>query len=155
MGHSIGGDFRRRRGLKLVAGGSDVLTSAQRDVLRNDAVRVRFSRQLRRKMFGSAMFAETAWDILLILYAADGEPLRPGASDLAKSTDSPFSTTLRWLTYLDDEGLVRTGGSDSEGNVTKVELAHKGRKLLDEYFLGLREAEIFPPREMDAAASAR
>ena len=154
MGHSIDGEFSRGARLQLIPGGADALTSEQREVLRNDAAKIRFSRQRRRKFFGSAMFAETAWDILLVLYVADGELPRPGASDLARSTDAPFSTTSRWLTYLDDEGLVSVGGRNSEGDATRVELTHKGRSLLDEYFLELRAAEVFPPQETDAEASS-
>lgn len=136
MGQSINGEFRRRRRLELVAGGARGLTDAQRDVLRNDAARIRYSRQLRRKLFGAAMFAETAWDILLTLYLADGASPRPRAPELAGSTDSPLSTTLRWLGYLRDEGLASGPGGEF------VELTDKGRRLLDEYFLELREAEI-------------
>ena len=136
MGQSINGEFRRRRRLELVAGGARGLTDAQRDVLRNDAARIRYSRQLRRKLFGAAMFAETAWDILLTLYLADGASPRPCVPELAGSTDSPLNTTLRWLGYLRDEGLASGPGGEF------VELTDKGRRLLDEYFLELREAEI-------------
>jgi DNA-binding PadR family transcriptional regulator len=142
MGQSISGEFNRRRRLELVAGGARGLTDAQRDVLRNDAARIRFSRQLRRKLFGPAMFAETGWDILLTLYLADGALPRPGVPDLAGSTDSPLSTTLRWLGYLQDEGLTSGPGEGFDSNAAGVELTDKGRRLLDEYLLELREAEI-------------
>jgi len=142
MGQSIGGEFRRRRRLELVAGGSEALTDAQRAVLRGDAARVRFSRQLRQKLFGPAMFAETAWDILLTLYLAEGGLQRPGVPELAESTASPLSTTSRWLVYLQEEGLASASGKNAETGSRGVELTHKGRVLLDEYFLELREAEI-------------
>jgi DNA-binding MarR family transcriptional regulator len=142
MGQSISGEFRRRRRLELVAGGARGLTDAQRDVLRNDAARIRYSRQLRRKLFGATMFAETAWDILLTLYLADGALPRPSVQELARSTDSPLSTTSRWLGYLQDEGLANGPGRGFESNAAGVELTDKGRRLLDEYFLELREAEI-------------
>jgi len=151
MGQSISGEFRRRRRLELVAGGSRELTDAQRDVLRNDAARIRYSRQLRRKLFGAAMFAETAWDILLTLYLADGALPRPEVSDLAGSTDSPFSTTSRWVGYLQDEGLASGPGGAAENNAG-VELTDKGRRLLDEYFLELREAEITSSGATDSSA---
>lgn len=142
MGQSISGEFRRRRRLELVAGGSRGLTDAQREVLRNDAARIRYSRQLRRKLFGAAMFAETAWDILLTLYLADGSLPRPAVSELAGSTDTPLSTTSRWLGYLQEEGLANGSGGGFESSARGVELTDKGRRLLDEYFLQLREAEI-------------
>jgi len=152
MGQSITGEFRRRRRLELVASGSRGLTDAQRDVLRNDAARIRYSRQLRRKLFGAAMFAETAWDILLTLYLADGALPRPEVSDLAGSTDSPLSTTLRWLGYLQDEGLASGVGGAFERNAAGVELTNKGRRLLDEYFLELRETEITSSGAPDSSA---
>lgn len=151
MGQSIGGEFRRRRRLELVAGGSQGLTDAQRDVLRGDAARVRFSRQLRQKLFGPAMFAETAWDILLTLYLAEGGLPRPGIPELAESTASPLSTTSRWLAYLQEEGLTRASGANAADRQAGVELTHKGRVLLDEYFLELREAEITSNFEPGAA----
>ena len=151
MGQSITGEFRRRRRLELVASGSRGLTDAQRDVLRNDAARIRYSRQLRRKLFGAAMFAETAWDILLTLYLADGALPRPEVSDLAGSTDSPLSTTSRWVGYLQDEGLASGPGGAAENNAG-VELIDKGRRLLDEYFLKLRETEITSSGATDSSA---
>jgi hypothetical protein len=151
MGQSISGEFRRRRRLELVASGSRGLTDAQRDVLRNDAARIRYSRQLRRKLFGAAMFAETAWDILLTLYLADGALPRPEVSDLAGSTDSPLSTTSRWVGYLQDEGLASGPGGAAENNAG-VELIDKGRRLLDEYFLKLRETEITSSGATDSSA---
>jgi DNA-binding MarR family transcriptional regulator len=154
MGQSISGEFRRRRRLELVAGGSHGLTDAQRMVLRSDAARIRYSRQLRHKLFGSAMFAETAWDILLTLYLADGELPRPEVRDLAQSTGSPLSTASRWLAYLEDEGLAGSPGHGREGHSGGVELTKKGRILLDEYFLELREAEIASPQSGTGDPSA-
>jgi hypothetical protein len=142
MGQSTSGEFSRRRRLELVSGGSRGLTETQRDVLRQDAARVRFSRQLRRRLFGPAMFGETAWDILLTLYLADGALPRPGVPDLAGSTDSPVSTTSRWLGYLGDEGLATGPSGVLADNGGGVQLTDKGRRLLDEYFLELRDADI-------------
>jgi len=155
MGQSIGGEFRRRRKLELVAGGSQGLTDAQRDVLRSDAARVRYSRQLRQKLFGPAMFAETAWDILLTLYLAEGGLPRPRVQELAESTASPLSTTSRWLAYLQDEGLASVSGSNGPAHSPGVELTHKGRVLLDEYFLELREAEIMSAPQSGAEDPSR
>ena len=148
MGQSIGGEFRRGRKLELVAD-PHRLTDAQRAALRNDAARLRFSRQLRHKMFGTAMFGEAAWDILLTLYIADGRMPRLGVSDLARSAESPLSTTVRWLCYLDDQGLASTITLDPSGDAGGVELTHKGRSLLDDYFLDLHRAESSWPADAD------
>jgi hypothetical protein len=142
MGRSLGGEFRRKLELAFAANRPQTLTNSDRDVLRDDAARVQFSRQLRRKLFGSAMFTETAWDILLTLYLADSEAVPVAAADLAERSGSPFSTTLRWLSYLDDAGLV-SSVSQAEGLAAGAELSAEGRSLLDRYFIELREAEIF------------
>ena len=62
-------------------------------------------RKLRSQIFPSAMFGEPAWDILLALYlASDG--VDGTAETLSKSSATPLSTTIRWLNYLDSEGLI-------------------------------------------------
>lgn len=140
MGHS-GSEFRRRGRLELVPDGARALTNAQRDILRKEAARAQFSRQLRHKLFGPAMFVETAWDILLILYISDGELPAPDVSELARSTGSPFSTAVRWLDYLEEEGLAIEIADGVSGGASWVELTRKGRSLLDDYFLELCKAE--------------
>lgn len=134
------GEFRRKLG---VTDPRAEVTDVQREVLRNDAARLQFSRQLRRRLFGPAMFGEAAWDILLALYTAEGSAQRLDATDLAEVSASPFSTTLRWLDYLEEVGLVNRISGDRGRRIIGAELTGEGRQLLDNYFVELRQAEVF------------
>lgn len=139
MRQSISGEFSRKRRPEQSAGGSPTVSEDERDGLRFNAARLRFSRQLRRKLFGSAMVAESAWDILLTLYLAEGRGVGASVPELSRSTYSPISTTLRWLAYLEESGLA----SRAKGEPRKegVELTAKGRCLLDAYFIELRDVD--------------
>ena len=139
MRQSISGEFSRKRPFEQAASGSPTLTEAERDGLRFNAARLRFSRQLRRKLFGSAMVAEPAWDILLTLYLTEGRSVGASVPELSRSTYSPVSTTLRWLAYLEESGLASRANGERRTQV--VELTTKGRCLLDAYFIELRDVE--------------
>lgn len=137
------GEFRRK--LRGAGNPRAEVTGAQRDLLQSDAARLRFSRQLRRRLFGAAIFGEAAWDILLALYTTKGSAQSLGAADLADVCASPFSTTLRWLDYLEEVGLVNRISGDGGRRVIGAELTREGRQLLDSYFVELREADVFGP----------
>ena len=61
------------------------------------------------------MFDEAAWNILLALYLASSRADRT-VKRLAESSGAPLSTAIRWLHYLEAEGLVmlEMGAHDPE-----------------------------------------
>ena len=65
-------------------------------------------RRRRSAVFGEGLFSDPAWDILLELFAAELDGRRLGLSDLAHI--APRSTLARWLTALEERGLVLCGG---------------------------------------------
>jgi hypothetical protein len=65
-------------------------------------------RRRRSRVFGEGLFSDPAWDILLELFAAELGGRRVGLSDL--DPIAPRSTLARWLTALEERGLVLCAG---------------------------------------------
>jgi len=64
-------------------------------------------RRMRSQIFGdSDLFGEPAWDMLLDLYIASGEGKRVPVTSACIGAAVPTTTALRWLTMLEDRGLV-------------------------------------------------
>lgn len=90
-------------------------------------------RRRRTLHFGSAMFGEPAWDILLILYIEEDKN-RLQVSRLINASGSPATTGLRWLDYLESQQFVCRQKHPTDRRVELVELTDKGRAALDSYF---------------------
>ena len=118
---------------------------AERLILREDAARIQFSRDLRRKLFKRNIFGEPAWDILLTLYVIDSDRRRLSTGDLCKLAGLPLTTGLRWLDCLDEDGLIKRLPSTLDQRIVHVELTDNGRTALDDYFRRVREAAVFGP----------
>ena len=118
-------------------------TAVQREILRADAARVQFSRNWRRKELDSEILGEPAWDILLALFVVDNDRRRLSVTELAKMTQTPPTTALRWVAVLENRELVRRRQNPFDQRVVHVELTDKGRRSMESYFMRLREAAIF------------
>lgn len=64
-------------------------------------------RQARDAVFGSDLFSDPAWDILLELYTAYLEERPVTLGELTASTRTAPSTMSRWIVALERHGLVR------------------------------------------------
>lgn len=65
-------------------------------------------RRRRSAVFGEGLFSDPAWDILLELFAAEVGGRSIGLADLTHI--APRSTLARWLTVLEERGLVLCQG---------------------------------------------
>jgi DNA-binding MarR family transcriptional regulator len=63
-------------------------------------------RAKRRRLLNPSLFSEPAWDILLELFAAEGEGRRLSVSSVGLIADIPVTTALRWINVLEKEALV-------------------------------------------------
>jgi DNA-binding MarR family transcriptional regulator len=99
-------------------------------------------RKARAHQFSSAMFAETAWDMLLTLYVSEADVEAMTASRLAQLVDAPPSSALRWLDYLEAQRLVCRQAHPTDRRSALVKLTDKGRANL-ELFL-TETLEIMP-----------
>jgi len=89
-------------------------------------------RRARADVFGGSMLREPAWDILLDLYVAhlDGTAIRVSSACIAACV--PATTGLRWLSVLEDKGLIsRTNDDDARASL--VELTSHGVRKMTEY----------------------
>lgn len=81
-------------------------------------------RRLRAQLFGSGLFADPAWDILLDLYAhrMDGRSISVSSACLAAGV--PTSTALGWVVRLEQKGLIYREVDPHDGRRTFVRLSH-------------------------------
>jgi DNA-binding MarR family transcriptional regulator len=94
------------------------------------------SRRLRSSLFGSKLFSDPAWDIVLTLYLAElrHEPI--STPQLAEAIDLPAATARRWLAALANDGLLRQGPKGADADRAGVELSDAGSSAIRRW-LGL------------------
>lgn len=90
------------------------------------------SRRRRVAIFGPQMFAEPAWDMLLILYLSGGGR-RQTQTNLSELSGASRSTAMRWIDYLSCRDLIRREEHPTDKRRNFVTLTEKGRHLLDLY----------------------
>lgn len=79
------------------------------------------------------MFADPAWDILLQAYVAllEKEPLL--VSTICRESVVPATTALRWISVLEQEGLL-VRRHDPEGERRWwLEMSESGRNVMERY----------------------
>lgn len=88
-------------------------------------------RRARASVFGTDLFSDPAWDIILELYAAKLGARATLASDLCRATDAPASTTMRWIAVLENRGLVTTEATATEPAKLFVNLTADGASRME------------------------
>ena len=91
------------------------------------------NRRARDRLFDAELFADPAWDILLILYCASHSQQRLSVSSVCLSAAVPATTALRWIGQLCRMGLVCKAKSPTDGRVTWLFLADQAGQRLDRY----------------------
>lgn len=90
------------------------------------------NRRRRQDIFGRAMFGEPAWEMLLLLYITEPGP-RQSISRLADESGASRTTALRWIDYLEGQGLIRREAHPNDRRVAFVQLTEKGRESIELY----------------------
>lgn len=103
------------------------------------------SRRHRSHFFNPAMFGEPAWDMLLVLYVTERSEGRQSIGRLAEWIETPLTTAIRWIDYLEKERLVKREPHPNDKRVMFIRLSDKGRELLDSYLSGTP----WEPQEID------
>lgn len=93
------------------------------------------ARRLRARHFNRAIFGEPAWDVLLLLYLADSLEGRQTIGHLAELVETPLTTVLRWVAYLEKERLVERKNHPTDRRIVFIGMTAKGRNAMDA-FLG-------------------
>lgn len=83
--------------------------------------RVIDARRQRGSFFPASLFADPAWDILLVLTLAEARYHRMTVSNVCDSVDTPATTALRWINTLTRAGLL----------VRREDMTDKRRKYLE------------------------
>ena len=91
-------------------------------------------RRNRDDFFGAELFADPAWDILLHLYASYLAQQRMTVGALCEGAAVPATTAIRWLTQLEQKGIVERRQDPIDGRRYFVSLTIAARKAMDGYF---------------------
>jgi len=102
-----------------------------------DRARDEFGNRRRRlAIFNSAIFGETAWDMLLALYILDLSGQRQTVGGLVKASGASMTTAIRWLNFLVAQDLVRRDPHPTDLRTAFVSLTPTARNRLDLYYSG-------------------
>lgn len=93
-------------------------------------------RRARERLLGRAVIGEPVFDLLLCLYVRSGQT-ETSLTSLARPAGVPYSSAIRWISYLNDKGLVERTESRTDRRATCVRLTDYGRAVMDE-FLAVR-----------------
>ena len=91
------------------------------------------ARRGREALFGSHLFADPAWDIILELYAARLGNRQMSVSGLARAVGFPQSVIQRWVAALLDAGVVCPNNSETAGVELTQEAASKMGQLAERW----------------------
>ena len=91
------------------------------------------ARRARSTFFGSHLFADPAWDILLQAYVAllEKEPLL--VSTICRESVVPATTALRWISILEQEGLLAKRHDPGGDRRWQLEMSPSGRVAMELY----------------------
>lgn len=92
------------------------------------------ARRLRAHFFGSGLFADPAWDILLDLIAARLEGRSVAVSSLCIAAAVPATTALRWIKQLTEAGFLRRVADPVDGRRIFIELTDGAARTMMTYF---------------------
>lgn len=96
-------------------------------------------RRLREKLFGTDLFADPAWDMMLDLYAAQLEGNEVSVSSLCIAAAVPTTTALRWIKLLSQRGWLLRSHDPGDGRRVNMHLSDTALEKLDRYFDSLRD----------------
>lgn len=92
------------------------------------------TRRMREEFFGSEVFADPAWDMLLDLYAAQLERHRVSVSSLCIASAVPATTALRWIKTLTETGVFERAADPHDGRRIFVVLSQSASNAMHRYF---------------------
>lgn len=91
------------------------------------------NRRSRVKFIRSNLFGEPGWDILLDLFVARIDGKRISITSACAASDCPPTTSLRWISVLEGEGMVIREDDILDGRRSWVTISDSGMKCMVEY----------------------
>jgi DNA-binding transcriptional ArsR family regulator len=101
-------------------------------------------RRLRSRYFPGDLFADPAWDMLLDLTAAAAEHSRISVTSLCLASGVPPTTALRWITQMEEAGLVNREGDSTDRRRAFIVLSDKTIASIARYFEAIGPGRIHP-----------
>lgn len=83
-------------------------------------------------MFDPVLFADPAWDMLLDLYITKSQNRRLSVTGACIGANAPLATALRYMSLLQERGLIRRLPDDTDGRRAHVELTDRATTLITE-----------------------
>jgi len=94
-------------------------------------------RRRREEIFKiEGLFSEPAWDILLDLFVAANERRSISVMSACIASTVPATTALRWITALEQQGILERKGDPKDARRTFVRLSPQGFQLMSDYLSG-------------------
>ncbi len=91
-------------------------------------------RQLRARYLPGELFADPVWDMLLDLTAAAAEHSRISVTSLCLASGVPPSTALRWITQMEEAGLVERQDDNTDRRRAFIVLSDSTMASMARYF---------------------
>jgi DNA-binding MarR family transcriptional regulator len=95
-------------------------------------------RKAAKSYLGGPALSEVAWNLMLVLFAFDENPRRLHIGSVAGHAGIPRSTALRWLTRLEQGGLVSITANEIDNRSMAVQLTPNGRTAMERSFVAAR-----------------
>jgi DNA-binding MarR family transcriptional regulator len=92
------------------------------------------NRRRRNQIFGSNLFGEPAWDMLLSLYITEAMGPRNTVGRLVAFSGVSMTTALRWLGVLEANRFIERVDHPTDGRSALISLSQTGLTALDAYF---------------------
>jgi DNA-binding MarR family transcriptional regulator len=90
-------------------------------------------RARRQRIFGSDIFGEPAWDMLLDLYSAALERRAESVTSLALASGVPPTTALRCMQLLEEDGWIARKPDPNDGRRILMSLSSRGRSAMEQF----------------------
>lgn len=91
-------------------------------------------RRTREASFGGELFADPAWDMLLVLYIAELSFRRVSVGALCSGAVVPATTALRWITALENKGLILRRKDPLDQRRVYISLTNNTASMLTQFF---------------------
>ncbi|MEG3083957.1 hypothetical protein U1707_09925 [Sphingomonas sp. PB2P12] len=100
------------------------------------------ARRLRDQFFGTTLFEDPGWDMLLDLYAAELEQGRVSVSSLCIAAAVAPTTALRWIARMTDTGLFERRPDPLDRRRAFMVLSDRASAAMREYIVATRGADL-------------
>lgn len=102
-----------------------------------DVRRARNLRRLRKNILGEDYFSGPAWDVLLQLFESYALQRRDTIGNVCDGADIAGTTGLRWISRLEQQGLITVSDDILDRRRRFVVLSNPGVEKMMKYFSGV------------------